>query len=151
MKTRPIIGVVGVLLLMAAMSPSVAAKDATVTLAISGMTWGSCASTVQSALEAVKGVKEVNVSLENKEAVVKYDADVVKVEDLIKAVKNARGMSPYDAKVKRTWKRRHPLWWFCRRHGQEHRAVLSALRTPLPGGRHHPRPQAQFIRPIVDI
>jgi copper chaperone CopZ len=57
---------------------------------------------VQSALEAVKGVKEVNVSLENKEAVVKYDADVVKVEDLIKAVKNARGMSPYDAKVKRT-------------------------------------------------
>ena len=57
---------------------------------------------MQSALEAVKGVKEVNVSLENKEAVVKYDADVVKVEDLIKAVKNARGMSPYDAKVKRT-------------------------------------------------
>ena len=57
---------------------------------------------MQSALEAVKGVKEVSVSLENKEAVVKYDADVVKVEDLIKAVKNARGMSPYDAKVKRT-------------------------------------------------
>ncbi len=57
---------------------------------------------MQSALEAVKGVKEVNVSLENKEAVVKYDADVVKVEDLIKAVKNARGMSPYGAKVKGT-------------------------------------------------
>jgi copper chaperone CopZ len=56
---------------------------------------------VQSALEAVKGVKEVSVSLENKEAVVKYDQDVVKVEDLIKAVKNARGMSPYDAKVKK--------------------------------------------------
>jgi copper chaperone CopZ len=57
---------------------------------------------VQSTLEAVKGVKEVNVSLEKKEAVVKYDADVVKVEDLIKAVKNARGMNPYDAKVKGT-------------------------------------------------
>jgi len=56
---------------------------------------------VQSALEAVKGVKEVTVSLENKEAVVKYDADVVKVEDLINAVKNARGMSPYGAKVKK--------------------------------------------------
>jgi hypothetical protein len=38
MKTRTIFGVVGVLLLMAAMSPSVDAKDATVTLAISGMT-----------------------------------------------------------------------------------------------------------------
>jgi len=55
---------------------------------------------VQSALEAVKGVREVSVSLETKEAVVKYDPDVVKVEDLIKAVKNARGMNSYDAKVK---------------------------------------------------
>jgi hypothetical protein len=38
MKVRTIIGSVGVLLLMAAMSPTVAAKDATVTLEISGMT-----------------------------------------------------------------------------------------------------------------
>ena len=53
-------------------------------------------------MEAVKGVKEVSVSLEKKEAVVKYDADVVKVEDLIKAVKDARGMHSYDAKVKGT-------------------------------------------------
>jgi copper chaperone CopZ len=57
---------------------------------------------VQSALEEVKGVKEAQVSLETKEAVVKYDPDVVTVEDLIKAVKNARGMHPYDAKVKKT-------------------------------------------------
>ncbi len=56
---------------------------------------------MQSALETVKGVKEVKVSLETKEALVKYDPDVVKVEDLIKAVKNARGMNPYDAKVKK--------------------------------------------------
>jgi copper chaperone CopZ len=56
---------------------------------------------VQSALELVKGVKEAKVSLENQEAVVKYDPDVVKVEDLIKAVKNARGMNSYDAKVKK--------------------------------------------------
>ena len=56
---------------------------------------------MQSALEAVKGVKEVNVSLEAKEAVVKYDPEVVKIEDLIKAVKNARGMNSYDAKIKK--------------------------------------------------
>jgi copper chaperone CopZ len=55
---------------------------------------------VQSALESVKGVREAKVSLESKEAVVKYDPDVVKVDDLIKAVKTARGMNPYDAKVK---------------------------------------------------
>ncbi len=57
---------------------------------------------MRSALEEVKGVKEVSVSLEKKEAVVKYDADVVKVDDLIKAVKDARGMHSYDAKVKGT-------------------------------------------------
>ncbi len=56
---------------------------------------------MQSALESVNGVKEATVSLENQEAVVKYDPDVVKVEDLIKAVKNARGMNSYDAKVKK--------------------------------------------------
>jgi cation transport ATPase len=55
---------------------------------------------VQSALESVKGVKEVSVSLENKEAVVKYDPDVAKVEELIKAVKDARGMNSYTAKDK---------------------------------------------------
>ena len=55
---------------------------------------------MQSALEQVKGVKEVSVSLEAKEAVVKYDPEKAKVEDLIKAVKEARGMHSYDAKVK---------------------------------------------------
>jgi copper chaperone CopZ len=55
---------------------------------------------VQSALKAVKGVKEADVSLETHEAVVKYDPEQAKVEDLIKAVKNARGMNAYDAKVK---------------------------------------------------
>jgi copper chaperone CopZ len=57
---------------------------------------------VQSALEEVKGVKQANVSLETKEAKVNYDPDVVKVEDLIKAVRNARGMHSFNAKVKKT-------------------------------------------------
>jgi copper chaperone CopZ len=57
---------------------------------------------VQSALENVKGVKEAAVSRERDEAVVKYDPDVAKVEDLVKAVKGANGPhGPYDAKVKK--------------------------------------------------
>jgi len=55
---------------------------------------------VQSALKGVKAVKEAKVSYESGEAVVKYDPDAVKVADLIKAVKTAKGMSSYDAKVK---------------------------------------------------
>jgi copper chaperone CopZ len=52
---------------------------------------------VQSALKAVKGVKEATVSLESRGEV---RSEQVKVEDLIRAVKNARGMHAYDAKVK---------------------------------------------------
>ena len=51
---------------------------------------------MRSALEEVKGVKEVSVSLEKKEAVVKYDPDVVKVEDLYPAARvrtNSRNAS----------------------------------------------------------
>lgn len=55
---------------------------------------------MRSALQSVNGVKEAKVSLSDEEAVVKYDPDKVKVEDLIKAVKNAQGMSRYSAKVK---------------------------------------------------
>ena len=56
---------------------------------------------MQSALESVKGVKEAKVSFQDREAVVKYDPELVKVDDLIKAVKEARGMSSYSAKVKK--------------------------------------------------
>jgi copper chaperone CopZ len=57
---------------------------------------------VQSALQKVKGVTEAAVSREDQEAVVKYDPDAVKVDELIKAVKEASGPhGPYDAKVKK--------------------------------------------------
>jgi copper chaperone CopZ len=57
---------------------------------------------VQSALEKVKGVKQAVISREDEEAVVKYDLDVAKIDDLIKAVKEASGPhGPYDAKVKK--------------------------------------------------
>jgi copper chaperone CopZ len=56
---------------------------------------------VQSALQKVKGVQDAKVSFDDKEAVVKYDADQCKVDDLIKAVREAQGMSKFDAKVKK--------------------------------------------------
>jgi len=52
--------------------------------------------------EHAKGVKEAKMRIlrHTHEALVKYDPEQTKVEDLIKAVKNARGMHAYDAKVK---------------------------------------------------
>ena len=61
---------------------------------------------MRSALQEVKGVKEAEVLLADNEAVVKYDPEVCKVEDLIQAVKKARGMSQYDAKVKNEVKKK---------------------------------------------
>jgi copper chaperone CopZ len=55
---------------------------------------------VRSALKAVKGVTRAKVSLEDREALVVYDPSQATVEDLIKAVKNAKGMHEYSAKVK---------------------------------------------------
>jgi copper chaperone CopZ len=55
---------------------------------------------VQGALESVRGVKDVKVSVASEEAVVTYDAAQTKVDSLIEAVKQARGMSKYDARVK---------------------------------------------------
>lgn len=57
---------------------------------------------MQSALEDVKGVKEADVSVDTKEAIAKFHPDVAKVDDLIKAVKEASGPhGPYDAKIRK--------------------------------------------------
>lgn len=56
---------------------------------------------MQSALSKVPGVTKATVSYEKGEAVVSYIEERVKVEDLIKAVKEAKGMSSYDAEVKK--------------------------------------------------
>ena len=56
---------------------------------------------MQSALQQVKGVKDAKVSFDDKEAVVKYDPDVCKVDQLIKTVRETKGMATFDAKVKK--------------------------------------------------
>jgi len=56
---------------------------------VEGMTCGHCVMHVQKALEGLKGVKKASVSLPNKEAVVIYDAAVVKKEDMLKAIEGA--------------------------------------------------------------
>ncbi len=56
---------------------------------------------VRSALLAVKGVTRARVTLENHEALVTYDPAEATVQDLIAAVKQANGLNPYSATVKK--------------------------------------------------
>ena len=56
---------------------------------------------MQVALEDLRGVKDAKVSLRDDEVVVTYDPDKVKVEEMVTAVNQARGMSKYEATVKK--------------------------------------------------
>ena len=55
---------------------------------------------MRSALRTVKGVTRARVDLDTHEALVVFDPTKASVDDLIKAVRNAKGPSEYDAEVK---------------------------------------------------
>lgn len=61
-------------------------KTETLTLRVEGMTCGHCVKHVQEALKAVKGVKNADVSLEEKTARVTYVPAKTGKEELVKAV-----------------------------------------------------------------
>lgn len=83
MINRTIKGIVVSLVLL---SPLTAlARDAATTLAIDGMHCALCAPAVTKSLRQVDGVKTVDVSVDEKQAVVVAD-DTVKSESLIAAV-----------------------------------------------------------------
>jgi len=58
------------------------ASSATATIRVEGMHCGGCASSVEKKLKATKGVQEVSVSFEKKEAWVKYDDQKVTLVQL---------------------------------------------------------------------
>ena len=72
----------------ATISPAWAAEQ-TVTLSVPGMTCGVCPITVRKALDAVPGVKKVNVDEVKKDAVVTFDNAKTNVKALIKATTDA--------------------------------------------------------------
>ena len=67
--------------------------EKTVTIPVYGMSCEHCVKAATSALNAVKGVKEVRVSLENKEAQVVYDDDTTSLGEMESAsLKKAIGL-----------------------------------------------------------
>jgi copper chaperone len=58
-------------------------------LKVTGMTCGDCTSKVSSALKAISGVSEAEVSLSAEEAVVQYDERLTSPDQLKLTVKNA--------------------------------------------------------------
>jgi copper ion binding protein len=60
-----------------------------VTVPIQGMSCGSCVANVKRTLKAIDGVKEVEVSLEKKQARIEFDAGKVNADRLTKAIGEA--------------------------------------------------------------
>jgi len=64
------------------------AQPVTTTLTVNGMHCEGCVKTITAALSKLKGVDEVNVSLEQKQATVTYDANRVTVERLAEVIRS---------------------------------------------------------------
>src|SRR5260370_1038814 len=64
-------------------------KVAHASLAIKGMDCAACASAVEDKLKALKGVRNVAVSVESQKAEVDYEAGATTVSELEKAIKDA--------------------------------------------------------------
>ncbi len=64
-------------------------SDSTISLKIEGMHCGMCVSRIEKALNALDGVSEATVSLDENRADVRYDSGMVKPEDMISVVEEA--------------------------------------------------------------
>lgn len=60
----------------------------TITLNVEGMTCGGCVKSVTRILENTDGVTKAEVSLENKNAVIEFDAAKTNVDVLIEAIED---------------------------------------------------------------
>ncbi len=72
-------------------------SESEVELEVSGMTCGSCSARVQKTLNKQEGVEEAHVNLATNRAVVRFDPDLVSVDDLVAAVtRTGYGLAPVE-------------------------------------------------------
>ncbi len=57
-----------------------------VTIAIEGMSCNHCTASVKKAVMALDGVKSADVSLQNKNAVIKYDESKINAQKIVKCI-----------------------------------------------------------------
>ena len=63
-------------------------SNRTVSLPIEGMTCASCAARIEKGLRNLEGIKEANVNMATEKAVVTYDPDILKEENMIRAIED---------------------------------------------------------------
>ncbi|SUI58861.1 mercury resistance system periplasmic binding protein MerP [Shewanella baltica] len=81
--------IIALLFMLLTMSPTLLAKPQSITLDLPTMNCAMCPITVKKALSRVDGVSSVEVSYEQKEAVVNFDDDKTHAAALVQATTNA--------------------------------------------------------------
>lgn len=69
-----------------------------VTIPIAGMTCASCSNAVQRALNKLEGVKDASVNFATEKAIIKYDANIVRISNLKNVIEKA-GYKPLELEV----------------------------------------------------
>ena len=69
-----------------------------VTIPIAGMTCSACSNAVQRALKKIDGVEDASVNFATEKAVIKYNADIVRISNLKNTIEKA-GYTPLDLEV----------------------------------------------------
>jgi mercuric ion transport protein len=98
MRMKYIVGALMLALVMSFGVISASASSTTVTIRVEGMHCGGCASSVEKKLKATKGVQEVRVSFEKKEAWVKYDDQKITLVQLREVI-NSTGFKAVEEKA----------------------------------------------------
>lgn len=77
---------------------AVANKPATATVHIEGMTCSiGCAKAIEENLSGLKGVQKATVDFDKKQAIINFDLDVLKTEDLVKTIEASADGKSYKA------------------------------------------------------
>jgi mercuric transport protein len=97
MKSKSIVSVTAVFLIIAFASICALAATRTSTIRVEGMKCSKCSGSVEKALKATPGVEKVEVSLERKEAVVEFD-DTKVTEAKLREVINSTGFKAVEDK-----------------------------------------------------
>ena len=97
MKSKSVVVVIAVFLMIAFTSIGALATTKKSTIRVDGMKCNKCSGSVEKALKATPGVEKVEVSLDRKEAVVEYD-DAKVTEAKLREVINATGFKAVEEK-----------------------------------------------------
>ena len=97
MRTRQILPLLMLALVMTFGAVGTSAATATVTIRVEGMHCGNCAASVKKKLKATAGVEDVTVSFEKKEALIKYDDQKITVAQLREVI-NSTGFKAVEEK-----------------------------------------------------